>query len=98
VLAYTFKSKFFEEEKEWRVYSIAPCANGRVSIPSVEFLSTTQLLKPFVKFPQAGFSTEIVREVILGPRNRTPLEMVRLFLDEQGFTHVKVTPSSGTYQ
>ena len=96
-LAFAFKSKFFEEEQEWRVYNMIRFANGAISIPNVQFLPSAQLLKPYVGFPRAGFEPSLVQEVILGPQNRTPSEMARLFLDANNFGHTKIERSTGTY-
>ena len=97
-LAYAFKSKFFEEEQEWRVYTMIPCANGVISIPNVQFLPSAQLMKPFLSFPQDGFANSLIKEVILGPRNRTPPDMARLFLNSYKFDHVQIAQSAGTYR
>lgn len=98
VLSYAFKSEFFEEEMEWRIFKTFPVSDGQISIPNVQFLVSTQLFKPFVTFPCRGFKPSLVKEIVLGPRNQTPPNILRLFLDEHGFGHAVIKQSLGTYR
>jgi Protein of unknown function (DUF2971) len=96
--AYAFKSRFFEEEKEWRLYFAVQKCNDSIPIPNVEFSSVGGLLKPYRNFPLACFEPNLIKEVVIGPRNKTPNAIARLFLDSNEYNHVAVRRSAGTYR
>jgi len=92
---YRLKSAAFSEEKEWRLLTHTSDdqyahssyrVNGDRLIPYVVYELTRQgELEPFV-------------EVILGPRNRTPLKVVEKYLRAIGFANTKVRASSASYR
>lgn len=96
--AYMIKSPFFSEEKEWRILVHLTNLDGVLALPGAKFESAPEKLKPFREFPLEGFSPLVVREVVLGPRNQTPNEVVRLYLSTHGLGHVTVRRSSGSYR
>ena len=96
--AYAVKSPFFSEEKEWRILSFIVRSDEVLVLPDAQFQPTSDKIKPFRNFPLKGFTPAIVKELILGPRNETPDEVMRLFLNSQGFEHVNIRRSNGSYR
>lgn len=96
--AYMVKSPFFKEEREWRILALVTNLDGTLVLPGAQFQPSSEKLKPFRDVPLDGFSPSMVREIVLGPRNQTPDEVVRLFLNSQGFEHVSVRRSIGSYR
>ena len=96
--AYMVKAPFFDEEEEWRILTLVTNLDKVLDMPGAQFQASSEKLKPFKDFPQKGFAPSAIKEVILGPRNQTPDEVVRLFLNSQGFDHVSIRRSSGSYR
>jgi hypothetical protein len=97
-MAYEIKSKFFSEEREWRIFNCLISMDGSLNFPNAGFQPYGDKLKPFENFPADGFSPSLIKEVVLGPRNQTPNKVMRLFLDSQSFEHVEITRSAGSYR
>jgi hypothetical protein len=96
--AYLVKSPFFKEETEWRLLSLLVRGASGLQLPSAQFSATVDKLKPFRDFPLKEFAPEMIREVVLGPRNQTPDDVIKLFLSSRKLPHVMVRRSKGTYQ
>jgi len=96
--AYMIKANFFIEEQEWRIIGHLTNLMGVLALPSVQFQASAEKLKPFRDFPLRGFAPSMVKEVVLGPRNQTQVEVMRLFLDGLGFNHVTFRNSTGSYR
>ena len=96
--AYMVKAPFFDEEREWRLVALTPIVNGTLDLPDPEFASSPERLRPFRHFPLKGFAPSLIKEIVLGPRNQTPDEVVRLFLDRHGYEHVTIRRSQGSYR
>ena len=96
--AYMVKALFFKEEKEWRLFSLLTTSDKGLMLSNARFQPSSDKLKPFREFPLKGFAPNIVKEIVLGPRNLTPIEVARLFLDSQGFDHVLLRRSIGSYR
>jgi len=96
--AYMIKAPFFIEEQEWRIMAHLTNLMGVLALPSAQFQPSAEKLKPFRDFPLKGFVPSMIKEVVLGPRNQTPSEVMRLFLDSLGFDHVTFRNSTGSYR
>lgn len=96
--AYMVKSPFFAEEKEFRLLSLVTVQDQKLALDVPGFVAGTDGLKPYREFPEERFDPKVVTEVIVGPRHQTPAHVMRLFLDFNGFEHVKMTRSSGSYR
>ncbi len=92
-LIYTLKNKAFSEEAEWRLLSSFSRFSG-----NAKYRTMRDRLVPYreVKFLDLG--RKIVTDVYLGPKNITPIHVVKAFLDEFGFKGVKIHKSSATYR
>lgn len=96
--AFMVKAPFFQEEKEWRIAALLTNLGEALVLPNAQFQPSAEKLKPFRDFPLQGFPPSVIREIVLGPRNQTPNQVVRLYLDSQGFQHVSVRRSVGSYR
>lgn len=96
--AYGVKSPFFEEEREYRLLSPLASNEKGIMLSAPNFQPTLDSLRPFRDFPANGFACSIVKEIILGPKNKTPTEVAALFLRSQGLDHVEVKRSVGSYR
>lgn len=96
--SYMVKSPFFAEENEWRIHVLLTAHNNNLDLPNAQFYPSADKIKPFRDFPLKGFAPAMVKEVVLGPRNQTPIEVARLFLNSQGFEHVTLRQSKGSYR
>ena len=103
-LLYAFKNPAFREEKEWRGGKIL----GMLAAPDVEeadgwFLHKMEYralgdrIVPYRSFP-LDVETGVIREVILGPRNITPIRIAKECLSRYGWKNVSVRKSTASYR
>jgi hypothetical protein len=97
-VAYRVKSPFFSEEKEWRILALVTRTGEGLQLTSPLFKASSEKLTPFINFPTNGFLPSMIKDVVLGPRNQTPPDVARLFLDCEGFEHTLISPSLGSYR
>ena len=93
-VSYTMKNPAFREENETRLTLAVPqnyaeCEfhiSGRKLVPhyAIHFSSTTPSMS--------------IDRIVLGPRNPTPLDVVKAFLNKYGFTTTKVSYSNASYR
>ena len=99
-MAYSMKNPAFGEEKEVRLISNVPVLdegsvikfNGDV----LGFYANNDVIVPFIDAPIEG--RRAIREVILGPKNRTPVYVIKTLLEKYGFEKVKVEASNASYR
>lgn len=97
-LFYSIKYTFFEEEKEWRILILMLILEGRLNVEGVKFETADDKVKPYKMFPSNGMNKSSIKEVVLGPKNTTPVEVIRLLLEQNGFESVEITRSAGSYR
>jgi hypothetical protein len=85
----------FQEEAEWRLLSFFVV--GAEFHEDILFRAMSNRLTPYLEIPLAQNSGSIL-EVVLGPKNTTPLEVILMFLNNKGFYNVKVEQSKSTYR
>lgn len=97
-----FKNPAYREESEWRViYSptVSQGADQKLQVfgkcSEMFFRGTKYGVFPYFKLP---FMLPAIKEVILGPKNRTPLEIVKLCLLKHGHTGAVVKKSRASYR
>jgi hypothetical protein len=92
---FSLKSPAFREEKEWRLISVVE----RSSAKKLLFRSTSDSshIVPY-SLLEVGGKFVRVREVILGPKNSTPKQVIESLLIHNGFEGVEVKASSATYR
>ncbi|MCG7865450.1 MAG: DUF2971 domain-containing protein [Candidatus Thiodiazotropha taylori] len=99
---FRIKSKAFSEEKEWRLLAepqskgISPAINE--GLKSCKFRSTANKLIPYIEVKLKDFGANPIKEVIIGPKNETPIELIQLLLRNRGFMDVNVRHSKATYR
>jgi hypothetical protein len=96
--AYMVKSSFFAEEKEYRLLSLVTVHDGKLALDDACFIAGVDGLKPYREFPAERFDPKLVTKIIVGPRHQTPAHVMRLFLDRNGYEHVEMTRSIGSYR
>ncbi len=92
--AYLIKGNFFQEENEWRLLSLGDVERQR----HCKFHPSSNRLIPFAEFPWTANLSPAIKEVVVGPRNRTPDAIVQSFLRGHGCAHAKVVRSEGSYR
>ncbi len=96
--AYMVKSPFFAEEKEYRLLSLVTVQDQKLALDDADFVAVADGLKPYREFPGERFDPKLITKIIVGPRHQTPAHVMRLFLDSNGFEHVEMTRSTGSYR
>lgn len=88
------KDRAFEEEQEWRL-SIA----GLEPWMKHSFRVSRGMLAPYLAYqlPDPA-DLPAIRHVYLGPKNRTPLSVVRMLLDEHGLKDCDISISGASYR
>lgn len=91
------KNPAFKEEKEWRVVSgFHKDPEYRESeLTSIKFRSVGNRIVPYRPFE---FDPGLITEVILGPKNQTPKDMVEVALEKFGYENVTVKKSEASYR
>jgi len=91
---FTLKSPAFREESEWRLIS----TNTRTSNPRPLYRSTHDRMVPFHECKLLALEKNPIREVVLGPKHNTPINVVEQFLDDNGFKNIRVYKSEASYR
>ncbi|NTU45015.1 MAG: DUF2971 domain-containing protein [Chlorobiaceae bacterium] len=94
--AFVLKSEAFKEEAEWRLLALIT----RGEIKNLSCGVKSDRLRPFREYELKKFAqvTPVIKEVILGPKHRTPISVVEDFLRCNGFGYVQVSCSAAPYQ
>jgi hypothetical protein len=88
---YAIKTDAFREEKEWRLIS-----HLLREKESCLYRSLNDRIVPYKIINLAKLEIEPIIEVKIGPKNKTPISVVKNFLTMHGFTNVIVSQSSAT--
>lgn len=91
---FLLKNETFKEECEWRL--ISPLVKIMEDI--CQFRTIADRLVPYRKFELANLGISPIKEVILGPKNKTPCFVVEKFLHQNGFLDVRVSESAASYR
>lgn len=91
---YILKSMAFKEEVEWRLISLF----FRDIRDVCSFSVTSDKIKPYRSFKLAELGVSAIEEIVLGPKNTTPKDIVESFLKQNGFEQTKVSYSEASYQ
>ena len=81
---FKLKNPAFQEEEEWRVVSgFHKDPDYRDSeLPSIKFRSIGNCIVPYRPF---RFDRKIINEVVLGPKNQTPIDIIKITLEKFGY-------------
>lgn len=91
---YLLKSSAFREEREWRLVSYYVGAVG----DTCSFRAVRGQVVPYRAFDLREIERKPIVEVVLGPKQQTPVHVVESFLQQAGFGGVPVTKSKATYR
>jgi hypothetical protein len=99
---YLFKLKnpAFAEEREWRLISYILKDSGEHSgqLSEMEFRALVDRLIPFRRIPLEQFEVPSITEIVLGPRNVTPDEIIHAVLRKNNWPNVHVRRSKASYR
>jgi hypothetical protein len=91
---YLLKAETFREELEWRLIS-----NRWNNFPKVcSYRLRNNMIAPYLSIELSELNRIPIVEVILGPKHQPPINVVKQFLNHNGFGNVKVTQSATTYR
>jgi hypothetical protein len=91
---YLLKSSAFGEEIEWRLISLL--TNNDLKNPEAcLFHPCSNKLKPYRSYPLTILEINPIDEIVLGPKNSTPIHVMDSFLRQKGFTDVQVSKCQG---
>lgn len=92
----------FSEEAEWRLISIIVGRGAEwepsSDLKSMEFRALRDRIVPFRAHPLHHEGQSPIKRVVLGPRNITPISVVKGFLAKHGHEDVEVIPSTASYR
>lgn len=91
---FRLKNPAFSEECEWRLISYFV----KLGDDECDFRATSDRIIPYRVFDIPPKDNGPISEVILGPKNITPVDLIEAFLKKCGFAGVKVTRSEATYR
>jgi hypothetical protein len=91
---YALKSIAFQEEQEWRMmaYSL------QNEHDSCCYRAMKDRIVPYMDINLVPLEDEPIVEVLIGPKNLTPVNVVEGVLKKHGFNNVSVTRSIATYR
>jgi hypothetical protein len=98
---YKFKNPAFREEKEWRLiyHTLNPTIEMSLDyLRSMEFRAKHDRIIPIQKISLKDSNIPVISEVLLGPRNITPVALASAALAKYGFKEVKVSKSKASYR
>jgi hypothetical protein len=91
---FRLKSIAFKEETEWRLISLlVRCAGDKCS-----FSVSPKKIKPYRSFKLTDFDVNPIEEIVVGPKNDTPKDVLESFLWQNGFEQTKISYSNASYQ
>jgi hypothetical protein len=91
---FRLKNPAFDEEREWRLISYLT-QGGK---DECKFRSSSDRIIPYREFEIPKKDIGPIDEVILGPKNLTPVSVIEAFLKQHGFEGIKVIRSKATYR
>lgn len=96
---FTLKSPAFVEEREWRIIShlVRDPKSGEMDVISnMEFRALSDRIVPFVRIKLEPLAHRSITDVVLGPKNITPVEIVSGLLRKHGWGDITVRRSRAT--
>lgn len=95
---YLYKNPHFSEEKEWRLYHHVYSIDWLSDLQLTGYQSRKDMLIPFANFPEIDFPRDLISEVILGAKNKTPKYVVENFLEKHSLRKFTVKKSEASYR
>ena len=99
-LLYSLKNPAFIEEREWRLISYVVRGPNKDfdQISKMDFRPLKDRIVPFNRIQLENLDVPSIIEVVLGPRNVTPVEIVEAALRKYSFANVTVNRSKASYR
>ncbi len=98
---YKLKSLAFSEEKEWRLVSVLEANEFK----DCDYRANLNRIIPFqtiylheMNSNSTRKKLNAIKEVILGPKHETPVNVIKAMLKQSGFGEVRVNKSKATYR
>jgi len=91
---FILKSGAFREEKEWRLISYFT----NIGTDICDFYARDNAIVPYREYMLIKGKHQPITEVVLGPKNITPLNVVENLLHNNGYMNVKITRSEASYR
>ena len=102
LLSYVYKHPAFSEEREWRIINTPVIDVNCVmagGVSELKFRTTRDKLISFVEIPIAeGSIYATIREVVLGPKNKTFPDTLHGYLELKEYHNVKIRRSNAPYR
>jgi hypothetical protein len=99
--AMTFKSPGFKEEKEWRIVH-TPSDSYEVPLDKLSELmfrlNTNRILTYYAYGFHNDFNSNLITEVVLGPKCKMMVHDIRQFLNKNGLMKTRITISKSSYR
>lgn len=97
---YRLKTNAFKEELEWRLVALSPTQTYKGAKRSFETLYRCDGARviPYREVKLEPLSTGPIVDVVLGPKNQTPVDVICRFLRDSGFDVQYVRQSVATYR
>ena len=99
--ALIFKNSSFQEEKEWRIIHTPTdnYENPLDNLSDLKFrLSQNKIITYFEYNFKSDFDSNLIHEVVIGPKCKMTSDEIRLFLDKNNLAKTKITYSKSTYR
>lgn len=90
---FRLKNFAFQEEREWRLLALFTLDQG-----GLQYYAKSDRLVPYASLFLNSPSSDAIKEVIIGPRNITPISVVEGFLKSTGFSNATVRKSDASYR
>ena len=91
---YTLKNSAFSEEKEWRLISHIEGDEFH----GINFYAKQEKLIPYDEIGIDEQLNTIIREIIVGPKHDTPIDVIRDLLISKGLKNIEVKKSKASYR
>lgn len=91
---FALKTEAFREEKEWRLIS----NTLREEYFCCAYRALNDRIVPYLNFDLTKLEMEPISEIIIGPKNLTPINVITSMIKRYGLNNVKVRRSSATYR
>ncbi len=97
---FRMKNPAFAEEREWRIIShVFKFRDNNIDdLAKMEFRPQLDRIMPFTRIPLEPLSQPSITEIVLGPRNVTPIHVLESLLRRYGWTNVSIRNSKASYR
>ena len=91
---FILKSDAFKEEREWRLIATVDSETHRTG----DFRPTSCNLIPYQTFEMTDKQSPAILDIIIGPKNKTPISIVKSLISKYGFESAAIKQSRASYR